>query len=140
MGVMDIKQTSQQWQQLLSQDTSLSDSARQVLMGSEYVSQWGERYADRAQGLIASGDIHISYDEQGYQPRLALMLEAVADETHLQQQLRYFRQREMVRIIWRDLAGWADLAETVRELSAMADASVRESLALLHQWQCRDLR
>lgn len=139
MGVMDIKQASQQWHQLLSQDTSLSGSAPQVLMGSEYVCQWGERYADRAQALIASGDIHISYGEQGYQQRLALMLENVADETHLQQQLRYFRQREMVRIIWRDLAGWADLAETVRELSAMADASVRESLALLSEWQCRDL-
>ena len=139
MGVMNIKQNSPQWQPLLSQDRLLSDSASQVLIGSDYVCQWGERYAERAQALIASGDIHISYDEQGYQQRLARVLENVADETHLQQQLRYFRQREMVRIIWRDLAGWADLAETVRELSAMADTSVRESLALLHQWQCRDL-
>jgi len=135
---MDIEQTSQQWQQLLSKDASLSVSAPQVLMGSDYVSQWGERYADRAQTLIDSGDLHINYDDQGHEQRLAVMLKAVSDETHLQQQLRYFRQREMVRIIWRDLAGWADLAETVRELSAMADACIRASLALLYQWQCND--
>jgi len=34
------------------------------------------------------------------------------------------------------LAGWADLAETVGDLSAMADACIQQSLALLHQWQC----
>jgi glutamate-ammonia-ligase adenylyltransferase len=139
MDVMDIEKISQQWQQLLSKDTSLSDTAPQVLMGSDYVFQWGERYAERAQALITSGDIHIIYDDEGYQQRLLLMLKEVADETYLQQQLRYFRQREMVRIIWRDLAGWADLAETVRDLSAMADACIQQALAVLHRWQSDDL-
>ena len=67
------------------------------------------------------------------------MLEEVNDETSLHQKLRYFRQREMVRIIWRDIAGWANLAETIANLSALADACIEQSLALLHQWQCRDL-
>lgn len=136
---MSSNSLSEQWQSLISFDDSLLSSAEKVLMGSDYVVQWGHRYPDRAQELIASSDITTPYDGNSYQIRLQAVLERVTDETTLQQKLRYFRQREMVRIIWRDLAGWADLAETVRELSAMADACVSQSLALLHQWQCQQL-
>lgn len=129
----------EQWQALLPSDNTLFESARLVLLGSDYVSQWGQRNPDRAQVLIASGDLQSVYDEQGFQQRLAEHLLEVSDEITLQQRLRYFRQREMVRIIWRDLAGWADLAETVRDLSAMADACIQQALELLHQWQCIEL-
>jgi len=139
MNVMDIKQASQQWQDLLSSDEVLSDSAGLVLMGSQYVGQWGIRSEDRAQALIESGDIHETYDAEAYQQRLTKVLDGVSDEIQLHQQLRYFRQREMVRIIWRDLAGWADLAEIVRDLSALADACIQQTLAILHRWQCDDL-
>jgi len=127
---------SEQWQQLLVANGDLSESAVSVLTGSDYVTQWGNRNSDRAAELLSSGDIATIYDVDGYQTRLKLTLEAIADETSLQQKLRHFRQREMVRIIWRDLAGWSDLAETVRDLSAMADACLQQSLEILHQWQC----
>lgn len=130
---------SEQWHTLLSSANEFRDSAKQVFAGSEYVVQWGDRHADRAEALIASNDINSVYDADDYSQRLSVMLEGIIDETGLQQKLRYFRQREMVRIIWRDLAGWADLAETVRELSAMADACIQQSLNLLHQWQCHAL-
>ncbi|RKZ84612.1 MAG: bifunctional glutamine synthetase adenylyltransferase/deadenyltransferase, partial [Gammaproteobacteria bacterium] len=110
----------EQWQSLLLSNDKLLESAKLVLLGSDYVSQWGQRNHERAQALITSGDLECVYDEQGFQKRLAVLLLEVSDETALQQRLRYFRQQEMVRIIWRDLAGWADLAETVRDLSAMA--------------------
>ncbi len=38
--------------------------------------------------------------------------------------LRRWRRREMVRIAYRDLAGWATLAETLAELSAFADEAI----------------
>ena len=38
--------------------------------------------------------------------------------------LRRFRKRHMVRIAWRDIAGWADLDETLRDLSALADVCI----------------
>jgi len=130
---------TEQWQSLVSTYDRLLESANQVLFGSDYVSQWGQRNPDRAEALIASGDLQQVYDEQGFQTRLAEMLLDVEDEKALHRQLRYFRQREMVRIIWRDLAGWADLAETVRELSAMADACLEQTLTMLHDWQRQDL-
>ena len=67
---------------------------------------------------------------------LAGLLEAAADEADLQQRLRHYRNRHMLRIIWRDLAGWADLAETLRELSDLAEACIDAALARLYAWQC----
>jgi len=136
---MATNQHSEQWQQLLSAVNALSESAITVLNGSDYVTQWGNRNSDRASDLLSSGDLTTIYDAEGYEQRLKATLESVADEISLQQKLRHFRQREMVRIIWRDLAGWAPLAETVRDLSAMADACIQQSLAILHQWQSESL-
>tara|TARA_R110002050_G_scaffold269917_2_gene412775 strand:+ start:322629 stop:325433 length:2805 start_codon:yes stop_codon:yes gene_type:complete len=130
-------QVSTSWQQLLA-NSELIDSAQLVLAGSDYVVQWGERHPERAVDLIASNDVFRVYEVENYALELAKWLSNVIDEAALHQQLRYFRQREMVRIIWRDLAGWADLAETVRELSALADACIEQSLMILHQWLAAD--
>jgi glutamate-ammonia-ligase adenylyltransferase len=129
---------SEQWQALLANDKVLMDSAGLVLRGSDYARLWGERHPERAEILLSSSDMHCVYDEVGFDTRLAKQLNDVKDEVKLHQQLRYFRQREMVRIIWRDLAGWADLAETVRELSALADACIQQTLAKLTQWHCEN--
>jgi len=40
----------------------------------------------------------------------------------IQKTLRLFRNREMVRIAWRDISGRADLFETMEDLSSLADA------------------
>jgi glutamate-ammonia-ligase adenylyltransferase len=40
----------------------------------------------------------------------------------------------MVRIAWRDLAGWADLHEVMATLSALADACLEGALSKLHGW------
>ncbi|MBE0439349.1 MAG: bifunctional [glutamate--ammonia ligase]-adenylyl-L-tyrosine phosphorylase/[glutamate--ammonia-ligase] adenylyltransferase [Gammaproteobacteria bacterium] len=129
---------SETWQQLLA-GRNLTQSALQVLAGSDYLKQWGQRYPERAKTLIESGDIEKVYEIDTYQQNLVKQLNNVADEAVLQQQLRYFRQREMVRIIWRDLAGWSDLAETMRDLSAMADACIQQALSKLQYWLELDL-
>lgn len=58
-----------------------------------------------------------------------------ADEAELVQRLRHLRRREWVRLAWRDLAGWADLAEVMTTLSAFADAAIDGALGQLHLWQ-----
>src|SRR5678815_1652353 len=47
-----------------------------------------------------------------------------ANEAEVLEALRRFRKRHTVRIAWRDIAGWADLDETLRDLSALADACI----------------
>jgi glutamate-ammonia-ligase adenylyltransferase len=58
----------------------------------------------------------------------------VADETGLLRELRRFRRTQMLRIVWRDLAGWATLDETLESLTALADACVQRALDLLTAW------
>src|SRR5688572_26028929 len=49
----------------------------------------------------------------------------VALVERLQRQLRFFRQREWLRIVWRDVTGRASLNETCSDLSALADACIQ---------------
>jgi [glutamine synthetase] adenylyltransferase / [glutamine synthetase]-adenylyl-L-tyrosine phosphorylase len=42
--------------------------------------------------------------------------------------LRRWRRREMVRIAWRALAGWAEVEETLADLSEFADTAIRVAL------------
>ncbi len=61
-----------------------------------------------------------------------------ADEAAFQSWLRRWRRREMVRIAWRDLAGTADLATTLEDLSAFADDAI--GLAYEHAWRSTTAR
>jgi glutamate-ammonia-ligase adenylyltransferase len=49
----------------------------------------------------------------------------VVPEAEFLATLRRWRKREMVRIAWRDLAGWASLEETLAELSVFADTAIQ---------------
>jgi glutamate-ammonia-ligase adenylyltransferase len=89
--------------------------------------------------LNASDDLMIRYGAGAYRERLEKELQGVADEDDLLKALRLIRRREMVRIAWRDLAGWADLAETLRDLSSLAAACVDCALSRLEDWQSREL-
>lgn len=132
---MTITTLTAHWKSILQGHSHLLDVAERVLSSSEYVFNQGERQPQRLRELVESGDLDIAYDEQGYQQRLHQRIANVKDEVELHQQLRLFRQREMVRVIWRDLSGWADLAETIHELTALADACVEQTLSILYQWQ-----
>ena len=51
--------------------------------------------------------------------------------------LRRQRTRQQIRIIWRDLTRQADLIETCRDLSDMADASIDQAYRWLYQRHCQ---
>lgn len=74
-----------------------------------------------------------------YQRRLAARLGGVQDEAGLLRALRRFRNREMVRIVWRDIAGHARLMETTRDLAHLAAACIEGALETLYAWQCAQL-
>ncbi|MDP2226988.1 MAG: bifunctional [glutamate--ammonia ligase]-adenylyl-L-tyrosine phosphorylase/[glutamate--ammonia-ligase] adenylyltransferase [Moraxellaceae bacterium] len=61
-----------------------------------------------------------------------LALQAEPDEALLMQQLRQWRQREMLRWIYRDVNGLCSVTELTRELSDFADACIEVALAHAH--------
>ncbi len=63
---------------------------------------------------------------------LKKLLENVHSESELMRTLRVYRNREMVRIIWRDLNRLATTQQTTADLSALADACIQHSLDWLY--------
>ena len=49
----------------------------------------------------------------------------LSDESRFMAELRRWRRAELTRIAWRDLAGWAGLAQTLSDLSKAADTAIR---------------
>jgi len=129
--------TERHWQRFLEAggvvpDALLAEVVR-VFACSHFIAEVCSRHADVISDLVASGDLERNHDHARYAAALAARLEAVTSETELLQVLRRFRQREMVRIAWRDLAGRAGLSETLEDLSALADVCVDGALEWLHR-------
>jgi glutamate-ammonia-ligase adenylyltransferase len=103
---------------------------------SEFVARACETRPELLPDLIQSGDLFCAYASGELRRRAQAAVTGCADEASLKMVLRKLRQREMVRIAWRDLAGWANLEETVTTLSALADACLDEALAKLYEWAC----
>ncbi|MGD9888700.1 MAG: bifunctional [glutamate--ammonia ligase]-adenylyl-L-tyrosine phosphorylase/[glutamate--ammonia-ligase] adenylyltransferase [Halothiobacillaceae bacterium] len=105
-----------------------ADSYFPVLASSPFVAESLARQEGLISGLIHSRDLFSAYEETSFKNKLDELLLNVSDETTLLRTLRQFRRREMVRIAWRDLAGWANTAETLLELTWLADAAVQGAL------------
>src|ERR1051325_2981509 len=98
---------------------------------SGFVAQACARDPSMLEALAASGDLA---SDTSPTARVKQQLMDVPDERVLMTRLRQLRRREMVRIAWRDLAGWAELEETLRDLSDLADALTQGALMHLSRW------
>jgi glutamate-ammonia-ligase adenylyltransferase len=107
-----------------------------VFAASDFVARLCVQHSEVLQELLKSGDLARAYPAGELARRVVRELANVADEAALKTRLRVMRRREMLRIAWRDLAGWADLNETLATLSEFADACVHEALEKLHAWVC----
>ncbi|MGZ5600737.1 MAG: bifunctional [glutamate--ammonia ligase]-adenylyl-L-tyrosine phosphorylase/[glutamate--ammonia-ligase] adenylyltransferase, partial [Methylobacter sp.] len=108
-----------------------------VWCSSLFVAESCIRKPELLADLINSGDLSAIYNQTGYAEKLERA--PVESQAELMTKLRDFRRREMVRIAWRDLAGWAELSETLADLSHLADACIQYALDFLYQEAC-DLR
>ena len=110
--------------------------SKTVLAFSEFVAASCTRDPAMLINLIDSGELDRRRKPDDYDRSLKAILAKVEDEEELMRLLRRCRRRELIRIAWRDLAGWADLNQTVADLSAFADACLHRTLKILYQWQC----
>lgn len=109
---------------------------------SKFVADTMIRHPELWFELLEQGALRRNYSLQTYQQDLQQRFSALSEplnDAELMRQLRLFRQQQMLRIAWRDLAGLADNVETLHNLTDLAEACVDSTLELLYADQCRRL-
>ncbi|MBU4388713.1 MAG: bifunctional [glutamate--ammonia ligase]-adenylyl-L-tyrosine phosphorylase/[glutamate--ammonia-ligase] adenylyltransferase [Proteobacteria bacterium] len=111
---------------------------KQVFAFSDFVARSCIRNPKMLADLIISGDIKRRYAKDEYNNKLKMFFSEAKENNNISSMLRRFALREKVRIAWRDLAGWADLLETIADLSSFADACLEEALSVLYKALCSE--
>ncbi|AZV24911.1 bifunctional [glutamate--ammonia ligase]-adenylyl-L-tyrosine phosphorylase/[glutamate--ammonia-ligase] adenylyltransferase [Pseudomonas syringae] len=86
--------------------------------------------------LVQSGELDRPYAKGELCAQIAAAVSLAQTEDELGRALRRQRTRHQVRIIWRDLNRQADLVQTCRDLSDMADASIDQAYQWLYRRHC----
>ena len=119
-----------------------SDACQQfirVCSLSDYVRQSTMQHVDIVGELVASGDLVRQYDDNILRSELKATLKQSLPVNEFDSLLRKIRRREMVRIIFRDFSRAADLVETTRDLSDLAECSIDLTLEYHYQRNCSKL-
>jgi len=110
-------------------DDEVRASLPLVFAASDFVAQSCTRDPQFLIDLIASGDLRKRLHRSDFVSRAPAIAREGATgpvpEAEFITALRKWRKREMVRIAWRDLAGWASLEETLSDLSVFADTAIQ---------------
>ncbi len=113
-------------------DTLFSDQLARVWCSSQYALDLCYRKPDIFFDLVDNKRLEKSYPPSYFQENLTLLLADINEQDELDRLLRLNRNKEMLRIIWRDINRLAGLEETTRDISLLADASVQQALAFHH--------
>ncbi|HVC31709.1 MAG TPA: bifunctional [glutamate--ammonia ligase]-adenylyl-L-tyrosine phosphorylase/[glutamate--ammonia-ligase] adenylyltransferase [Steroidobacteraceae bacterium] len=101
----------------------IRDSLPRVFAASDFVAQACVRDAALLSDLSGRYDLTRRSAPGDFPGRAP-----AGSDAQLLSSLRRWRRREMVRIAWRALAGWAEVEETLTDLSDFADTAIRVSL------------
>lgn len=112
-----------------------ADFAR-VCAASDFVIEQSVRDPLMLLELVAWGELDRSFAPGELCGQIAAAVQQAETEDELGRVLRRQRTRQQVRIIWRDLTRQADLVQTCRDLSDMADASIDQAYQWLYQRHC----
>ncbi len=125
---------------------AFASSILKVCSCSRFIAESWLRSPELLPDLVSSGDLFSTLRRDDYATALQNLIGtcdlqetapgSVAEAT-LARQLRLFRRREMVRIAWRDLAGWSDLDETLSDLTALAETCIETALSFLYKQACK---
>jgi glutamate-ammonia-ligase adenylyltransferase len=104
---------------------SISQSLRYVWACSAFAADACLRDAGLLPWLAAEGRLLQQLDPEAFHAAAMQATQpGTTDDTVFMAALRIFRRRQLVRIAWRDLAGFASIEQVLAELSALADACI----------------
>src|SRR5690606_13338393 len=86
--------------------------------------------------LLQSGDLTRDYRNWGSHLRDFLARHPITEtdpQARLRRELRQYRKREWLRILWRDVTERASVMDTCRDLSLLADACINYALEPLSE-------
>ncbi|MBC3269766.1 bifunctional [glutamate--ammonia ligase]-adenylyl-L-tyrosine phosphorylase/[glutamate--ammonia-ligase] adenylyltransferase [Pseudomonas sp. SWRI81] len=107
-----------------------------VTAASEFVIEQSVRDPLMLLSLVQSGELDRAFAPGELCAQMAAAVNAAQSEDELGRALRRQRARHQVRIIWRDLTRQADLVQTCRDLSDMADACIDQAYQWLYSRHC----
>ena len=111
----------------------LQPDLQKILALSDYCERIIQRHPEFLISLYENGELAKAKENAVYQKEVKNIIAVIDNEKSLAKQLRLYRQREMLRIIWRHLLHKSTYAQTVSELSCFADAIIQHSLLWLSQ-------
>jgi glutamate-ammonia-ligase adenylyltransferase len=114
---------------LLEGAPALRAALPRVLAGSDFIATALARDLELARWLAQGAGLDRALAPGEMLERLRAAVAGSTDDAGFMAALRRHREREMVRIAWRDLAGDATLAETLADTTAFADAAIGEAVA-----------
>jgi [glutamine synthetase] adenylyltransferase / [glutamine synthetase]-adenylyl-L-tyrosine phosphorylase len=110
---------------LLGAHPGLHAQARRVLLGSDHALRTMIRDDAALESLWREGALDTARGPEAYVALVeALQPDTTADEAEALRVLRVLRQREMLRLVWRDLGGNGAIHDTLRETSWLADSMI----------------
>jgi glutamate-ammonia-ligase adenylyltransferase len=108
-----------------------------VCAASDFVAEHVARDPQMLLDLAESGELERSFAPGELLGQIASAVIQAASDDELGRNLRRQRTRQQVRIIWRDLTRQADLVETCRDLSDMADGCIDLAYKWLYERHCQ---
>ena len=141
------EEAGRQWQRFLEraeaegvavpQDPRWLTTLPKVWACSRFVAHQCSRRPHLLADLLRSGDLFSPRRRGAYGAVLAASLEAVDSPEEMHRVLRRFRNREMVRIAWRDISGWDAIEDVLCDLSLLAESCIQAALNWLFARACR---
>ena len=108
-----------------------------VCAASDFVTEQVVRDPQMLLDLAASGELERGFVPGELRGQIAAAVDLATTDDELGRNLRRQRTRQQVRIVWRDLTRQADLVETCRDLSDMADGSIDLAYGWLYDRHCQ---
>ncbi|MEJ6819147.1 bifunctional [glutamate--ammonia ligase]-adenylyl-L-tyrosine phosphorylase/[glutamate--ammonia-ligase] adenylyltransferase [Pseudomonas sp. LF-5] len=108
-----------------------------VSAASDFVIEQSVRDPLMLLSLVQSGELDRPFAPGELCAQIAAAVSEAQSEDELGRVLRRQRARHQVRIIWRDLNRQADLVQTCRDLSDMADATIDQAYQWLYSRHCQ---
>ncbi len=124
----------------LPRDKGFIEELERAFMFSEFIASKLITHPEVLMDLFCSNDFNRSYkidnENNDYAVSLGSRLKDITNFDDLRLAVADTRLREMIRISWRDLNHKAPLSESLRDLSAFADACVQKVISYIYDEFC----